>query len=255
MHHPVDESNDHSLVNEPTQSPPTPVQVLGDFPASSYTMPKVTRSPSPSWHRNSPEWGRGSSPIHPLVNTVQGPRAGPLLLEGTRAVPLPGTWPAHPLRKFTPCAARVEVISIHLAMVLDTVRSCFVPVLAKERQHALFNAHPNHRTKPGIGSLLGTIGLLPHRRTRYPRDDRWPQSCTDTAHTSGSLSRSRLLIIFTKCTNMTSNNWRFALYFRHSNSCQKVEPWPNTMPSKNAPVTPMPPPCCSGVRMASVPIG
>ncbi len=33
--------------------------------------------------------------------------------EGTRAVLLPGTWPAHPFRKFLPCAVRVEVNCIH----------------------------------------------------------------------------------------------------------------------------------------------
>lgn len=93
-----------------------------------------------------------------------------------------------------PCAVRVEVNGIHWALVFGSVRSCFVPVLAKERQHALFNAHQNHRTKPGTGHLLGIIGLLPHRRTRYPSDDRWPQSRTDTAHTPGNPTRNRIVI-------------------------------------------------------------
>jgi hypothetical protein len=97
-------------------------------------------------------------------------------------------------RKFMPCAVRVEVNSIHWALVLGAVRPCFVPVLAKERQHALFNAHQNHRTKPGTGRLLGIIGLLPHRRTRHTCVDRWSQSCTDTAHAPGNPTRNRFVI-------------------------------------------------------------
>ncbi len=93
-----------------------------------------------------------------------------------------------------PCAVRVEVNSIHWALVLGAVRPCFVPVLAKERQHALFNAHQNHRTKPGTGRLLGIIGLLPHRRTRHTCVDRWSQSCTDTAHAPGNPTRNRFVI-------------------------------------------------------------
>jgi hypothetical protein len=116
-------------------------------------------------------------------------------LEGTRAVLLPGTWPAHPLRKVMPCAVRVEVNCLHWALVLGAVRSCFVPVLAKERQHALFNAHQNHRTKHGTGRLLGVIGLLPHRRTRYTCVDRWSQSRTDTRSSSGNPTRNRIVII------------------------------------------------------------
>jgi hypothetical protein len=97
-------------------------------------------------------------------------------------------------RQFTPYAVRVEVNSIHWALVFGAERSCFVPVLAKERQHALFNAHQNHRTKPGTGHLLGSIGLLPHRRTRYACVDCRSQSCTDTCHTPGNPTRNRFVI-------------------------------------------------------------
>ena len=137
---------------------------------------------------------RRSLPINRWGDPEQGLRAGPFLLWGTRAVLLPGTWPAHPFRKFMPCAVRVEVNCIHWALVLGAVRSRFVPVLAKERQHAHFNAHQNHRTKHGTGHLLGFIGLLPHRRTRYTGVDRRSQSCTDTRSSSGNPPRNRIVI-------------------------------------------------------------
>ena len=111
---------------------------------------------------------------------------------------LPGTWPAH--RSDSSCRVQFgsKLNSIHLALVFGAVRSCFVPVFAKERQHALFNAHQNHRTKIGIGHLLGSIGLLPHRRTRHPCVDRWSQSRTDTRHTPGNPSRNGALMVIYK---------------------------------------------------------
>ena len=124
-----------------------------------------------------------------------GLRAGPFFLLGHRRGASPRHMARPSFRQFIPCAVRVEVNCLHWALVFGSVRSCFVPVLAKERQHALFNAHQNHRTKHGTGRLLGSIGLLPHRRTRHPCVDRRSQPCTDTPSSSGNPTRNGFVIV------------------------------------------------------------
>lgn len=83
VHHPWDETKDHSLVKEPTQSPPIAGRVFGRVPCIELRHAGV---------------GRPHTTVtthHPVRDPKQGLRAGPFLLEGTRAVLLPGTWPAH----------------------------------------------------------------------------------------------------------------------------------------------------------------
>ena len=80
VHHPGDETKDHFLVKEPTQSPPIAGQVFGPVPGSEPRHAGL---------------GRLHTTHHPVGDPEQGLRAGLFFLWGTRAVLLPGTWPAH----------------------------------------------------------------------------------------------------------------------------------------------------------------